>query len=87
MNCQALIEKFLFDYHAGKLSTARKLEFELHLTLCKACRRYVDSYKKTVMLAKVSEGQGEKAEEPPAELVQAILSVAGKKDRGEGISE
>jgi len=84
VNCQALIEKFLYDYHAGTLSTGKKLEFELHLTLCRACRRYVDSYKKTIKLAKEGEVPPEAGGEPPAELVEAILAVSRRKREAGG---
>jgi predicted anti-sigma-YlaC factor YlaD len=77
VTCEALINKFLMDYHTGSLSLARKLDFELHLTLCSECRKYVDSYRKTIMLAKHS---GELESPIPEELVKAILTVT-EKDR------
>jgi anti-sigma factor RsiW len=74
VTCQSLINDFLLAYHSGALTPARKLEFELHLTLCGDCRKYVDSYRKTVMLAKAS------AIEMPAppELVEAILHITSR---------
>ena len=77
MTCKALIDKFLFDYHAGDLSLARKLDFELHLTLCGDCRRYVDSYRKTIDLAKQS---GLPEMEAPSELVETILKLTREKE-------
>jgi anti-sigma factor RsiW len=72
VNCEALINRFLLDYHAGALSMPRRLQFEFHLTLCRDCRRYVDSYRKTVTLTKAAAA----SEEPvPPELVQAILKI------------
>ena len=72
MTCEALINKFLMDYHAGNLPLARRLDFELHLTLCRDCRNYVDSYRKTIVLAKT----GPKPDSAvPEELVQAILRI------------
>jgi predicted anti-sigma-YlaC factor YlaD len=72
VTCEALINKFLVNYQEGTLPLARKIDFELHLALCSACRKYVDSYRKTVRLAKQS-ASGE--EEVPEELVQIILKV------------
>ena len=72
MTCEALINKFLMDYHTGNLPLARKLEFELHLTLCGDCRKYVDSYRKTIALAETS-GQANPA--VPEELIKAILKI------------
>jgi anti-sigma factor RsiW len=73
VNCQSLITDFLHDYHAGTLSMARRMEFDFHLTLCRACRQYVDSYKKTVTLARTAENAD--VPDPPPELVDAILKL------------
>lgn len=74
MTCEALIEKFLLDYHTGILPVARKLEFEFHLSLCSECRKYVASYKKTIQLAKATV---ETPEPIPEKLIEAILSATG----------
>jgi anti-sigma factor RsiW len=73
VNCQSLINDFLHDYHAGTLSAGRKVQFELHLSLCRDCRRYVSSYRKTVALAK--RAAESPAAGPPRELVDAILKI------------
>lgn len=73
MNCQALINKFLLDYYENKLSKIRRVEFELHLKLCKDCRNYVDSYKKTVALAEVAAIDA--PEPPPQQLIDTILKI------------
>ena len=80
MNCKALINDFLLDYHAGTLSRPRRLEFDFHLTLCAQCRRYVDSYKKTVSLAKST---ATTEEEVPPELVAAILKITRSSEPGD----
>jgi hypothetical protein len=68
MNCRGLIDKFLYDYHAGTLPFWRRLDFRIHLGLCGACRRYVRAYKTTVIVARQSMPQ-----DPPKPLVDAIL--------------
>jgi hypothetical protein len=73
VNCQALINKFLLDYHENKLSKIRRGEFELHLKLCKDCRNYVASYKKTIELAKATENLT--PDPPPQQLVDAIMKI------------
>jgi len=75
VTCEALINEFLLDYHAGNLPMARRLEFEFHLTRCRDCRHYVDAYRKTVSLAKDS--AAEELPPVPPELVEAILKVTG----------
>ena len=77
MTCEALIDKFLLDYHAGNLSLVRKIDFELHLTLCADCRRYVDSYRKTIDLAKQSASPEMEA---PPQLVETILKLTREKE-------
>ena len=81
MTCEALINQFLMDYNAGTLPLARKLEFEFHLTLCSACRKYVDSYRKTIALAK-NAAPPPPSEAAPAELIDAILKVTSGEKRG-----
>lgn len=53
MTCRELIE-FLMEYTAGELSPEVKAEFERHLSICRSCAAYLDSYRKTVELAKES---------------------------------
>ena len=72
MTCEALINEFLMDYHAGTLPLARRLDFEFHLTLCSDCRKYVDSYRKTIGLTKTSTAPESGA---PPELIEAILKI------------
>jgi anti-sigma factor RsiW len=52
MTCKTLITSFLDDYLAGALPPARRLEFQLHLALCRPCRKYLASYRQTVHLAR-----------------------------------
>jgi anti-sigma factor RsiW len=76
VTCEALINTFLLDYLAGTLSAARRLDFQVHLTLCSACRKYVSSYRRTIELARDAGLEAPHApEDPPAELVEAILKI------------
>lgn len=72
MTCEALINQFLLDYVEGRLRFARKAEFEFHLAMCSACRKYLSSYRKTVALA---HGSREPESAPPPELIDAILKT------------
>jgi anti-sigma factor RsiW len=72
VSCEALINKFLMDYCAGTLPVTRKLEFDFHLSLCKDCRRYLDSYRKTIQLAKAA---GSEQAPIPDELINAVLKT------------
>jgi anti-sigma factor RsiW len=72
MNCREFTE-FLHDYLLGGLVHA---EFDRHLAECPSCVAYLDSYKKTMQLARDAFPSAEDAPPPsdaPEELIQAIL--------------
>ena len=71
MTCRELIE-FLVDYVDGTLAADERQNFEAHLAVCPPCRRYVDSYRKTIQLAKSALALDE-LPAIPEELVHAIL--------------
>jgi anti-sigma factor RsiW len=74
MNCREFTE-FLHEYLFGELPDLERAEFEKHLAECPWCVRYLDSYRKTIRLAKsASEGEPPPAD-APEELIQAILSA------------
>lgn len=74
LTCRQMID-FLMDYLSGELEADTRGEFERHLSVCPPCVDFMDSYRKTVKLAR------DAGREPPApagdglpdELVQAIL--------------
>jgi anti-sigma factor RsiW len=66
--CKEVIA-FLDDYVAGELATERRTQFDRHLQLCDSCVAYLDSYRKTIILARAS------IEELPPELITAILAT------------
>jgi predicted anti-sigma-YlaC factor YlaD len=66
------VADFLLDYLDGTLPFAQRLTFKLHLGLCRDCRRYIDSYKKTIEISRAS-NQPAEIEDPPEALIQAIL--------------
>jgi anti-sigma factor RsiW len=75
MTCQQLTD-FIADYLSGQLSTGQRQAFERHIDVCATCRRYIDSYRKTMEVARRVESS---APEPiPDELVRAILASAKK---------
>lgn len=71
ITCRQLIE-FIASYVDGELEDGARDAFERHLGVCRSCRDYLDSYRKTRDLAKlVSE---EPASDVPEELIHTILS-------------
>jgi len=75
MTCKEVID-FLGDYLDGALPWRQRVVFNLHLVLCRHCRRYLASYSETIRLTRASgrEPRSE-AERVPEELMQAILAT------------
>jgi anti-sigma factor RsiW len=80
MNCREFTE-FLHDYLLGDLLPEVRAEFDRHLAECPWCVAYLDSYKKTLQLARVAASVPEHAPPPsdaPEELVRAILRALSR---------
>lgn len=80
MTCRELAE-FLSAWLNGELSKAEAAEFERHLSVCPACIKYVDSYKKTIALGRDAFRGEETVKSVPESLVQAILSAKKRAER------
>ena len=77
MKCSELAD-FLGDYVADELPAVVRQEFERHLGLCPDCRRYLDSYRKTIQLSQAALRQTPDepaAADVPEGLVAAILKA------------
>ena len=80
MNCREFTE-FLHDYLLGGLLAEVRAEFDRHLAECPWCVAYLDSYKKTMQLARAAFAAAEDAPPPgdaPEELIQAILRARSR---------
>jgi len=73
MTCREL-DEFLADYVAGELAPAVRAEFERHLAICPTCVTYLDTYRRTIRLAR-SAGDAAVGSEVPAELVDSIVAA------------
>ena len=73
MNCHDVLE-FLADYLDGNLPLWQRLSFGLHLSLCRPCRDYLESYRKTIQASRDALDDKVLCEELPEDLVQAILA-------------
>jgi anti-sigma factor RsiW len=78
MTCQELTD-FLGDYVERVLPAQVRDAFEKHLTICPDCRRYVDSYRKSIALAQAAVRPPAPVSEIPEELVAAILKAKGSR--------
>lgn len=73
MNCRECFE-FILRYLDGELPPDEHSSFELHMSRCPPCRRYLAQYKVTVdagkaACAEINAGPGQ----VPEELIRAIL--------------
>lgn len=77
ITCREL-DGFLADYLAGALSRVARGQFEVHLSVCPACVRYVQNYRRTVQLGKQAFADLDRPpdeDEVPRELIDAILEA------------
>lgn len=74
MTCRD-VDQFVMDYLDGTLSVGVRLRFTAHLAVCSDCRRYIDTYRKTIALGRAAFVETESAPpQIPDELVNAILA-------------
>lgn len=66
LSCQD-ITALVSDYMEGRLTFGQRVRFQLHLGICRGCRRYLAQMKQTVQLL------GKMPDEPPPADVQAQL--------------
>jgi anti-sigma factor RsiW len=79
MTCRTLIE-FLDAYVDRSLPGEQFATFEEHLRVCRHCREYLDSYRKTIRLGQMAYARfdDEVAGDVPEGLVLAIVAARGR---------
>lgn len=77
MTCRQLIE-FLAEYLDGGLTVEERAHFEGHLSRCRDCRSYLESYQQTIRLVHASGAYTDHFPTPPMpeELVLAVTLSA-----------
>lgn len=80
MTCKDIAD-FLADYQDRTLPVRQRWMFQLHLCFCRDCRRYVNSYQRTIALAHSLKDEREAVDSSPVpeDLVRAILATRGVK--------
>jgi predicted anti-sigma-YlaC factor YlaD len=74
------VDRFVMDYLDGTLPLGVRVSFTTHVALCSDCRRYIDTYRKTVTLGRAAFVETESAPQVPEELVKAILASRDSTD-------
>jgi anti-sigma factor RsiW len=64
-------------YEDGELSGDERQEFDRHLAVCPSCVNYLQTYRKTTLMARAS-ANAAVPDEVPEELVKAILAARQK---------
>ena len=81
MTCQEMID-FLLAYVDEELAPEQRQIFDEHLRLCPECYHYLETYRLTIHVSRVTcEVREDPCEEPPERLVQAILAAMRQEGR------
>ena len=73
ITCRQLID-FIAAYVDGELDAWSRVVFEIHLVTCRSCRVYLETYRRTIVLARQL-ATDDPVEDVPEELVRTILSA------------
>lgn len=76
LTCRELVD-FLWRYVEDDLAPEERKAFDRHLAMCRSCRAYLDSYRRTLDLGRAAFLDLDAAVpgEVPEELIQGILAV------------
>jgi anti-sigma factor RsiW len=77
LSCREL-DEVLMAYLDEEMDAAARAAFEAHLQQCPECLAYLDSYRRTVALARACGARGDdpaNAEEVPERLLEAVLAA------------
>jgi anti-sigma factor RsiW len=78
LTCRELVE-FLQAYLDGELEAGERARFAAHLEICPDCVDYLESYRKTIGLAReallAGGPEGPVSEQVPERLVRAVLAA------------
>ena len=79
MTCREFVE-FLWRYTSDELSPEERATFDTHLSTCRHCVKYLDSYKETIRIGKAAIAPSEEAvpAEVPEDLIKSILAARSK---------
>ena len=79
LTCRELID-FLDQFIADELEQATANRFREHLMICPDCRAYLDSYRKTIALARLATTpEAQAPDEVPASLLNAVREAMCQK--------
>lgn len=70
-------EAFILDYLEGALPWPQRVVFNLHLSMCSECRRYLSAYRQATQLGRVvlTADEGPVPASVPDDLVVAVMDA------------
>lgn len=70
-------EDFVLAYLDGELPSRQVFVFELHLKVCRACRKYLEVYQRSIEVSKraFEKPDEQVPEEVPEDLIRAVLAA------------
>ncbi len=73
----AELDAFIIDYLDGTLPNRQRAFFNLHLSMCRECRTYLENYQKAIEIGRAVFDYAEDAisDDIPEALVHAILAA------------
>ena len=76
LTCRELVD-FLWRYVEDDLSPDERRTFDRHLSMCRGCRAYLESYRRTIELghAAFADLDAGVPDDVPAEIVDGILAA------------
>lgn len=70
-----VFENFIQDYLEDTLPARQRRLFEMHLKVCRSCRRYLADYRKTLEATKaLAEEDKAMLEKVPEDLIAAVIA-------------
>lgn len=71
-----VFEDFIFAYLEDELPSRQRRLFEVHLMMCRSCRRYLAAYRETIAVtASVADFDHDALANVPEDLVAAVLAA------------
>ncbi|MEP1521746.1 zf-HC2 domain-containing protein [Ascidiaceihabitans sp.] len=77
-----VFEDFILAYLEDELPAPQRRVFEMHLKVCRSCRRYLSDYRKTLAATKARADEDQATlENVPEDLIAAVLAARISEDR------
>lgn len=73
LTCREL-DDFLVDFLDGRLPLRQRLSMQMHLAMCRDCRRFLEEYRQAIRLGREAVVEEHGLEQVPEGLIRAVLA-------------